>query len=235
MSRRSFARSSRGSVGRLASIGPDGRAVAVIVAGTLLAIGAILLGGFLPEGRSLVGLLYPFAVLLPAIGAAIVLGAVYAVRTSELERDSPLIDGEPPEAGVTRADHRVARETEWILDSAASDWYRMRDGEYDEKLRRRLEEGAVRTLATKRGLERSAAREAVREGTWTDDPVAAAVLADDRRHPLSERLYAAIDPGAALERRLERTLAAIEAIDDGPHSRGSDDRSRPRLESEVSR
>ncbi|MEE6208882.1 hypothetical protein U3A55_01740 [Salarchaeum sp. III] len=51
---------------------------------------------------------------------------------------------------------------------------------------------------------------AVAEGSWTDDRVAAAFLADDRSYPLWSRLRAWVDASAARERRIERTLAAIE-------------------------
>lgn len=51
---------------------------------------------------------------------------------------------------------------------------------------------------------------AVAEGAWTDDQVAAAFLADDRSYPLWSRLRAWVDASAARERRIKRTLAAIE-------------------------
>lgn len=56
------------------------------------------------------------------------------------------------------------------------------------------------------------ARAAVRNGEWTDDPVAAAFLADaaaavDR--PLVDLVYGAVDPGGALDRRVRRTASAV--------------------------
>ncbi len=63
------------------------------------------------------------------------------------------------------------------------------------------------------GSEREAnARVAVRNGEWTDDPVAAAFLADaaaaaDRS--LVDLLYGAVDPTGALDRRVRRTASAV--------------------------
>ncbi len=56
------------------------------------------------------------------------------------------------------------------------------------------------------------ARTAVRNGEWTDDPVAAAFLADaaaavDRS--LVDILYGAVDPSGALDRRVRRTASAV--------------------------
>jgi len=51
---------------------------------------------------------------------------------------------------------------------------------------------------------------AVADGSWTDDRVAAAFLADDASYPLLSRLRSWVDPAAARERRVERALAAIE-------------------------
>ncbi|MFC6730616.1 hypothetical protein ACFQDG_18350, partial [Natronoarchaeum mannanilyticum] len=56
------------------------------------------------------------------------------------------------------------------------------------------------------------ARTAVRNGEWTDDPVAAAFLADaaaavDRS--LVDLLYGAVDPNGALDRRVRRTAGAV--------------------------
>lgn len=70
------------------------------------------------------------------------------------------------------------------------------------------------------------ARAAVRNGEWTDDPVAAAFLADaaapvDRS--LIDLLYGAIDPSGALDRRARRTASAVLDRCESP-SNGDDDR-----------
>jgi hypothetical protein len=57
------------------------------------------------------------------------------------------------------------------------------------------------------------AEEAVDDGTWTDDPLAAATLAgpDGPRPSFWARLRKWLDPAAERERRIRRTVAAIEA------------------------
>ncbi|ELY71407.1 hypothetical protein C489_00526 [Natrinema versiforme JCM 10478] len=186
---------------------------AVVGAGVVLAIGAVLLGGFVPSARTLIVLLYPLAVLFPALGVTIVAGVCWWLWTRDRSSESPLLEGVPPESGVNRAETAVGRETQRTITAAAQGQYRCRTNESARDVRRRLVEGAVRVVVTKRGLAADAAREAVRSGTWTDDPVAAAFLADGGRQPLGERLRAAVDPGAAYQRRVRRTLAAIEAVD----------------------
>ncbi len=59
--------------------------------------------------------------------------------------------------------------------------------------------------------DRAGAERAVRRGEWTDDPVAAAFLADGDGpdHPLPARLRGWLRPDAAFCRRVDRTVAAI--------------------------
>lgn len=197
---------------RLTAIDPERVATGVVGAGVVLAIGAVLLGGFVPSARSLTVLLYPLAVLFPALGIAIAVGACWWLRARDRSSESTLLEGVPPEAGVSRTETTVNRETRRTITDAAQGRYGCRANESATDVRRRLVEGAVRVIVTKRGLASDAAREAVRSGTWTEDPVAAAFLADGRRQPLGERLRAAVDPGAAYQRRVRRTLAAIETI-----------------------
>lgn len=197
---------------RLTAIDPERVATGVVGAGVVLAVGAVLLGGFVPPVRTLTVLLYPLAVLFPAFGITIVAGVCWWLWTRDRSSESPLLEGVPPEKGISRTETAVGHETERTITAAAQGRYRCRPNESATDVRRRLVEGAVRVIVTKRGLAADAAREAVRSGTWTDDPVAAAFLADGRRQPLGERLRAAVDPGAAYQRRVRRTLAAIETI-----------------------
>ena len=213
MSRRSPADSGRPLAARLPSIGPEAIAAAVVAAGIGLAVGAVLFGAFVPTGRTLVQLLYPLALLFPLVGATIVIGVCWWLWTDDGSSASPLLEGPPPETAGTHADGRIGSETDRTLTDAADGWYACSATESAADVRRRLVEGTVRALTTNRGLATERAREAVRTGTWTDDPVAAAFLADDLPQPPRERRRAAVDPGAAYARRVRRTLAAIEAID----------------------
>ncbi|WP_222920035.1 hypothetical protein [Natrinema sp. SYSU A 869] len=200
---------------RLETIDSEGIATAVVGGGALLAVGTVILGGFLPSVQPLIVVLYPFAAMFPVLGAVIAVGVCWWAWTTDRSNGSQLPEGPPPEAGATGAEQPVGRETEWTLLDAGDGRYRCRRNESAADVRRRLVDGAVRVVTTKRGLAADAAREAVRSGTWTDDPVAAAFLAADLPQPPRERLRAAVDPGAAYHRRVRRTLAAIEAIDDG--------------------
>lgn len=218
MSRRRSASRWRDALARLAAIDRDRLAVAVIVGGTVLAFASVVLGGFVPYGL-LADVLYPFAILLPVIGVVIAFGACWwAAAVGSNAGESPLLADidRPPERGRSRAERAVAVETAQLLESGTDEWYRCWDGTSTATVRERLADGAVRTLRAKRGLERRAAREAVRSGTWTDDDVAAAFLADadDVRQPVGEQLRATVDPGGAFDRRVERTLTAIDSIAD---------------------
>lgn len=222
MSRRSPAKRGGGSrswwrpIVRFASAERDRLAVAVIVAGVVAAVGSVVLGGFVGFGRAFVGLLYSLAVLFPLFGTLIVIGVCWWLVYAAWPSEPPLVEGEPPERGGTGRSTPVARETKRDLDGAAAEWYRCRDAGRTDAVADRLADGAVRALETTRGLDSRVAREAVRSGTWTDDRVAAAFLADDLRQPQRERLRAAIDPGRAFDRRVRRTLAAIDDLEDDP-------------------
>ncbi|MDF9745698.1 DUF7269 family protein [Natrinema salsiterrestre] len=215
MSRRSAPGPWQRAVARIGAIDPERVATVVVSAGAVLAVAAVVLGGFVPSVRLFVAPLYLFAVLLPVLGVVIAAGVCWRVWTADRSRAPPLLEGAPPEEAPIPTEHVAGREADRTLTAAARGWYRCRPNESIADVRRRLTDGAVRVLTTKRGLAADSARDAVRSGTWTDDPVAAAFLADDVRQPLGERLRAPVDPGAAHVRRVRRTLAAIDAIDDG--------------------
>lgn len=204
---------------RLTATDRDRIAAATLAGSTGLAIAAVAFGGFLSPSGALVTLLYLLAILLPAVGVAIVIAVLWALRRAGRSAAPALLEGPPPEAGVTRTEHAVDRETGWALETAAGGWYRCRRNDAADDVRGRLTDGAVRAVTAARGLETEAARDAVRSGTWTDDPVAAAFLATDRRQPLRERLRGAVDPGGAYRRRVRRTLSAIESLEHGPSDR----------------
>lgn len=95
---------------------------------------------------------------------------------------------------------------------------------------------ALLAIETDRGCSREAAIDRIDRGAWTDDPVAAAFVGDAGagRVPLRRRVVAWVLPGRTFERRLERTLDAIErhaAVP--PEERG--DSLAPRPETERNR
>lgn len=69
-------------------------------------------------------------------------------------------------------------------------------------------------LEQSRGHDAATARDRVHRGAWTSDPVAAAFLGDTEAGELSlrQRLYGAVYPARAYERRFERTLRTLEAV-----------------------
>jgi len=84
-------------------------------------------------------------------------------------------------------------------------------GEGVDPLRRRLREVVVESHRHARGG-REAAVEYVDRGAWTDDRYAAAFLTTTTvvDYPWYHRLYAWLYPGRAYERRVSRTLRAVE-------------------------
>ncbi|MFB6143133.1 MAG: hypothetical protein ABEJ30_07300, partial [Halorientalis sp.] len=77
-------------------------------------------------------------------------------------------------------------------------------------VRSRLRWLAIAVQVREAGLARRDAAQAVDEGTWTDDPVAAAFLGESVTQPLGRRVRNWLLPDAELEARVERTVAAIE-------------------------
>lgn len=69
-------------------------------------------------------------------------------------------------------------------------------------------------LEQHRGYDETEARERVEAGAWTTDPVAAAFLGGPEAGELSfrRRLYGAVYPARAYERRFERTMRALERV-----------------------
>lgn len=74
-----------------------------------------------------------------------------------------------------------------------------------ERVRERLREAAVVTVARESGRPRATARDRVDEGTWTDDRVAAAFLGESGEG----------DATGSFGRRARRTVRAIERVDGG--------------------
>ncbi len=171
----------------LRTVDSERLATAVLAGGLLITMAALILGGFVQYGSGTVSILYSLAILLPAIGVLLVLGALWWGLSALKPTEPRLAGADPPEWGTTRTNQRVARETIWTLERATSNWYHCRDEGATDEVRERLTAGAIRALRSTCGLERERTREAVQRGTWTDDPVAGAFLAADLSQPLGER------------------------------------------------
>lgn len=81
----------------------------------------------------------------------------------------------------------------------------------------RLRAAAVQTIMRTEGVSRVAARQRLADGSWTDDPEAAAYLASDSPSPLSWRwhLSAATDGETWAQRGARRAAAAVEGLTGG--------------------
>lgn len=210
----SVLRSLIGTVGRVTRPeNPERVGVVLVLVGGVAAVLTLLVGSFVAVSGTLLGVLHVLAVLLPLIGTTLVLVTAWwglkGTLTDETRPD-PLVDGDPPERGSIWSVRDVSAGNP--IETVATDRYRCQRDESTTDVRGRLRDGATRTLVATNGLGRGAARDAIRTGEWTDDPVVAAFLSPTLSPPLAERLRGAIDPGAAYTRRVRRTLSAIEAV-----------------------
>jgi hypothetical protein len=85
------------------------------------------------------------------------------------------------------------------------------------ELRRRLEESAVRAIRKRDDCSLAAAQEAIEEGTWTDDPIAASYFADPmsdvtNRLPMGRRLRFHLSGGSPEVRAARRVADEIADI-----------------------
>lgn len=89
-------------------------------------------------------------------------------------------------------------------------------GDFD-RVENRLRTAAVGAVAAREGIPRRAARERIEQGTWTDDPVAAAFLGGPAvpEPPLGERLRLMMGSGGRFQGYADRTADAITATWEG--------------------
>jgi len=118
----------------------------------------------------------------------------------------------PPEGATAAGPRRVGASMAVGVDAATS-------GQESAlaAVRDRLRETAVDAHARARDCDRAAARAAVADGSWTNDPVAAAALADadGPEYGVGARLRLWLDPERERERRLRRTVDAIRRLAGG--------------------
>jgi len=183
---------------------------ALALVGVLGAVVFLLLAGTAPLG-GLAALLYPVAGLIPLLSVCFAVLAVLAMwRSRSRELPPELAEAESPGSRVTG---RLGTELSGTLQLARSNRYTGETTSVSERIRGMLVRAARRAVRTRQGLDESGAQAAVESGSWTDDPVAAAVCSGTRRLPLLERLRGVVDPGRAYQRRVDRTLDAIDRLD----------------------
>jgi hypothetical protein len=113
-------------------------------------------------------------------------------------------EGDRPERRVAVAGEDLTRRYERVVAGEETD-------ARSEPIRDRLRAVVIDAHRTA-GRERAAAVEVVDDGAWTDDRYAAAFLTSTSAvdYPLRHRLYAWLYPDRAYERRVHRTLRAVE-------------------------
>lgn len=166
--------------------------------------------------------------LLASVAVGLFVSAVSwrATRSARGERDAfDDATAGPPEDVTTARQRQTATGLQGEFDAAVRG-----DEDAADLVRDRLRETAARAYVRATDCDRDAARSAVREGDWTDDPIAAAALAGDDgpTYPLGSRLRLWLDPESERERRFDRTvrataeLAASDAIRVGRPVYGAD-------------
>lgn len=189
----------------------DWLVAAVAVLGTLLALATFLLPGVVSLlAADLASGLVGLASLYPVLGLAVVLLVLAVWGRHRVHRDRSEPSGRSdPDEDVDSPTLSGMTET---LHTATAARYRCTPTDAADTVEETLFEGAVRAVRTSRGVDAGRAREAVTAGEWTDDPVAAAFLSEERSYPVRAWLYGHVDPGGAYQRRIERTLDAIDAV-----------------------
>lgn len=185
-------------------------AIAVAVGGVAFAVWYGFAPGTFPAGlRGPLDALGVDRGLALAFAGAVagVLGLLYA-WLSEPGAGTPITTdaGDRGERSVTVAGAALSAQYERAVENDGA------DVPGDDPLRRRLREVVVESHRHAQGG-RDAATEYVDRGDWTDDRYAAAFLTTTAAvdYPWYHRLYAWLYPGRAYERRVARTLAAVEA------------------------
>ncbi|WP_276254390.1 DUF7269 family protein [Halomontanus rarus] len=212
--------------------------VAAGVGALALALGTI----FLEYTPPALTLLATDTIVLGLGGLAIVLGTIALFDTSpERDHDTPF---PPPEPDDTTADLEHVTETIDI----SLERYELGDDRFERgkrsrqrhEARRTIRETAIEVLAAGHDVSVPDATSRISDGTWTDDPRAAAFLSTDASLPLRVRivdwafgaryrrgLEAAveeIDRLDAAHRNLDRSDTTREADDDGVADRTAIDR-----------
>ena len=199
----------------------SGPTVVVAAVGLVFVLGAVVLSALLVfdlgvlswaaalQSQGVTELLYVLALGFPILGVVVVLVSLVVYWMYHDSRPDALVGENPTHPSFVSHRPLEARAAD-KLDHATEAQYTFYPSPMDDDLRQLLRSGALRAIQTSRGFNESRARRAVEDGTWTDDPVAAAFLASEPQYPLRERLAGALDPGWAYRRRLRRTLDAIE-------------------------
>jgi hypothetical protein len=184
-----------------------------VLQGTLAVLGGVVIGlgvtsvlvsatGLLPEWIVVDNWLSPSVVAL-----LVVFVGSYAFLGTRADRSGsspqPLTEASPMSAS---APNQLGTTLEASLDAPDA-----------TLVRTELGTAAITVLELRTGCSRRDAAEQLRDGTWTDDRIPAAMLSSEEgpSFGLGERLLAWLLPRRTLRRRAKRTITAIEAIQPG--------------------
>lgn len=171
---------------------------------TVLGVLAVGLGLVTLLDRGLAGFFDFSYLLVSSVGAlAAVVGVHYALGRRGAERS--VVEVDPPEprhsATVPGADVDAGLAATGALGTARR-----------TEIRRRLRQTAEETLITYADYDRESARRAIKEGSWTDDGVAAGYLSKTRHIPARLYVGSLLGRESTTRRCVRRTVAAIEAV-----------------------
>lgn len=149
-------------------------------------------------------------VLVAAFGVAAIL-VVLAVLLARVV--SGINQATPPDPEEV---HRVPRFgesfDEFVSDAGVRAWLLT---DRHRTIRTRLRDAAITTVIRESNCTRDEARERVERGAWTDDPEAAAFLAETGELGLAARVVAALRGESPFQRAARRTAAEITNYDAG--------------------
>lgn len=191
----------------------------VLGAGGILAlVGLFIVGDDIlgPVGtllRTAVDNEYLLAMLLGAV--ALVLGGLVLLTGRDHIETASMPAAEKPVPASTPGDSLEAQ-----LGGLRA-WVPMLGRGVRTEVRTRLRRAAVLAVAVERGCSDSAATQAVDDGTWTDDSVAARFLGTDRRRSLGAVITAATRGQTSLQYRVRRTIHVLAGMADSEEAMSS--------------
>ncbi|PSP56646.1 hypothetical protein BRC82_01870 [Halobacteriales archaeon QS_1_67_19] len=138
------------------------------------------------------------------------LALVQGFRTAQARKRTEIRGAETPDVETVETMPTPGHEFDARIEGLTSRSRRMHLRERTD-LRDALEAAAVRAVADRDNCSREAARERIEDGTWTDDPHAAAFLGGDAAPtpPLIDRLRVIASGESAYQFRLRRTADAV--------------------------
>ena len=171
---------------------------------------AVAVGLLAALDRGIAAAISPTSAVVTLLG---VLGLAQGVRYANARRDRRrlLTDPGEPERRAPAAvpgsalDERIAQ----VASPAPGGYQSRRD------LRGRVREAAVVAVARDRNCARAAAAEAVCDGTWTDDPAAAAFFDTRTAYPVRVRFVAGVRGRSNYWYGLRAAIDELERIDGG--------------------